>query len=132
MSCKKVINKQKSNPHNNYGFVTMCSQQNDTLTFLVSAEEEYLNVKVGDVYLVGRNKYGSLFINQKVDKNIIGYSTVIAKEIKNGVPICQVVTRGEDVLSAKIAEVVYYNVSVGDSVFVKKNRDKNKPHYYVE
>mgnify|MGYP001440925757 CR=1 FL=1 len=123
----QVINK-KSNPY----FVTVCSQRNDTTIFCVS-EEEYLNIKVGDVYLVMRDKDSTLSLNKKIERNnIVGYSTIVSKEIKNGVLMCKVVTCGGDVVSARIARDIFYIVSVGDSVILKQNRDKKKPYYYVE
>lgn len=129
----QVIKKEKTNPIRDFGFVTLTNSNEDTLKVFVSMEEEYVNVKVGDTYLVGKNRYGSLFLNCRPEKGIIGYSKILQKNLDMGAPKCQVVTRGQDTLSVDlIADAVYYNVSEGDSVFVKKNRDRKKPHYFVE
>lgn len=127
----QVISKEKSNPYNDYGFVTLISEKSDTIR-VFSSEEEYLNIKTGDIYLVGKDRNNAFFLNNRIKKNIIGYGVVSSKEIKKGIPTCNIVTKGGDTISAQVAEIIYFNVSIGDSVFVKKNRDKNKPHYYVE
>ena len=91
------------------------------------------NVKVGDTYLVGKNRYGSLFLNDRPERWVVGYSKVLQKEIDNGIPKCKVITRGQDTISVDlVAEVVYFNLSEGDSILVKKNRDRNEAHYFVE
>ena len=141
----QVINKEKSKAEavivndstqytvRDYGIVVLTNSQNDTLRVYVSMEEEYLNVKVGDFYLVGKNKYGALFLNSKPERGIVGYSKVLQKKIDMGTPKCKVITRGQDTISVDlVAEVVYYSISKGDSILVKKNRDKEKPHYFVE
>ncbi len=129
----QVIKKEKANPVRDYGFVTLTNPSKDTLKVFVSMEEEYLNVKIGDTYLVGKNRYGSLFLNDRPENGVVGYSKVLQKKIDMGIPQCQVITRGQDTISVNlIAEVVYYNMSEGDSIFVKKNRNRNKPHYFVE
>ena len=128
-----VIKKEKVNPVRDYGFVTLTNTSKDTLKVFVSMEEEYLNAKIGDTYLVGKNSYGSLFLNDRPEKSVIGYSKVLQKKIDMGIPQCRVITRGQDTISVNlIAEVVYYNMSEGDSIFVKKNRNRSKPHYFVE
>jgi hypothetical protein len=143
----QVINKEKSNAEaiivddttqyaiRDYGMVVLANSQKDTLKVYITMEEEYLNIKIGDNYLVGRNKYGMLFLNDRPEKGVIGYSKVLEKKIdKYGIPRCNVITRGQDTISVNFskAEVVYYSLSVGDSVLVKKNRDKGKPHYFAE
>lgn len=129
----QVIKKEKANPARDYGFVTLTNSNQDTLKVFVSMEEEYVNVKAGDIYLVGRNRYGSLFLNDRPKKGIVGYSKILKKKIDMGVPKYQVITRGQDTLSVDlVSEIVYYSASEGDSVFVKKNRGRNEPHYFVE
>ena len=129
----QVIKKIKSNPTHDYGFVILTNSSKDTLSVFISMEEEYLNVKVDDVYLVGIKRQGSFFLNDKPDRGVVGYSKVLQKEIRNGIPRCKVITRGQDTISVvSIAEAVYFNISEGDSVFVKKNRDKNEARYFVE
>jgi hypothetical protein len=129
----QVIKKEKANPVRDYGFVTLTNPSKDTLKVFVSMEEEYLNIKIGDIHLVGKNRYGSLFLNDRPEKGVIGYSKVLRKKIDMGIPQCKVITRGQDTISVNsVAEVVYYNISEGDSILVKKNRNRNKPHYFVE
>lgn len=129
----QVINKEKANTTGDYGFVTLTNSNKDTLKVFVSMEEKYLHIKIGDKYLVGKDRYGSLYFNDRsIKKGVVGYSKVLQRQIIKGVPQCIVITRGQDTIVSNISEVMYYNVSVGDSVFVKKNRDKNKPHYFVE
>lgn len=129
----QAVKKQKANPIYDYGFVKLVSSNKDTLTVFVTSEEEYLNVKTGDIFLVGRNRYGSLFLNNRIEKGVVGYGKVLQKEMDMGIPKCKVITRGQDTISVDlVAEVVYFNISDGDSVLVKKNRDKDKPHYFVE
>lgn len=141
----QVIDKEKSNADAmiiddttqytvcDYGMVILTNSKNDTLRVYVPMEEEYLNIKIGDFYLVGRNKYGSLFLNDRPERGIVGYTKVLYKKIDNGIPKCEVLTRGQDtILVSLVADVVYYSISEGDSILVKKNRDKNKPHYFVE
>ncbi|MDI3496313.1 MAG: hypothetical protein PWQ35_334 [Patescibacteria group bacterium] len=126
----QVVKKEKINPNRDYGFVTLINSNKDTLKMIVSMEEEYLNVKVGDIYLVGKNHFG-YFLNNRPIKGVVGYSKIIQKNIDMGVPKCQVITRGQDTLTFPLSEVVYFNVSEGDFIFVKKNKDEKKPHYFV-
>jgi hypothetical protein len=128
-----VVKKEKANPDYDFGFITVANSMEDTLKVFVSMEEEYLNIRIGDTYLVGRNHYGSLFLNDRPEKGIIGYSKVWQKEVDMSIPKYKVITMGQDTISVNlVAEVDFYNISEGDSIFVKKNRDKEKPHYYVE
>lgn len=127
----RVIEKIKTNPASNYGFVILTNSQNDTIKVFVSMEEEYLNVKIGDPRLVGENRYGSLFLNSRPKRGTIGYTKILQKKTMN-VPMCEVLTRGQDTILVVVADVVYYHTIEGDSIYVKKNRDKNKPHYFVE
>lgn len=128
----QVIDKKKANTTGDYGYIALANSSEDTLQVFISMEEEYLNVKIGDTYLVGKNRYGSLYLNDKPIKGVVGYSIILQKKIIKGVPQCIVITRGQDTIVSYISEVMYYNVSVSDSVFVKKNRDEKKPHYFVE
>lgn len=129
----QVVKKEKANHTYDYGFVTLTNSNKDTLKVFVSMEEEYLNVKIGDTYLVGKNRYGSLFLNDRPEKGVVGYSKVLQKKIDMGIPKCKVITRGQDTISVDlVAEVVYYSISEGDSVLIKKNRAREKPHYYAE
>lgn len=126
----RVIKKEKANHVWDYGFVTLTKTitPKDTIKVLVSMEEEYLNVKIGDTYLVGKDRYGSSVLNNRQEKGVVGYAKVVQKM---GTAQCKVATRGQDtILVALIAEA---SISEGGFVLVKKNRDQSKkPHYFVK
>lgn len=129
----KVIKKEKANRTYDYGFVTLTSSKADTLKVFVPSVERYLNIKIGDNVQVGRNSDKTLFIRYLVKSGVVGYAMVFQKKLDMGKPMCKVITRGQDTISIKsIAEVVYYNISAGDSVLVKRNMGRDKPHYFVE
>jgi hypothetical protein len=128
----QVLNKEKTAPNHDYGYVTLVSFQADTIKVLISLEETYLNIKKGDFYLVGENRYGGLFLNIENKRGVVGYQKIIEKTADGKFLKCKVATRGDDTISVMIPRVIYYTVSPGDSVLVKKNRDIKEFRYYVE
>lgn len=129
----RIVKKEKANSTGDYGYVTVVNSINDTLRVFVSLEEAYLGFKIGEVRLVGKDRNETLFLNSRVERGIVGDSKVIAKNIDKGVLKCEVLTRGEDTISVNIlTEATYYKITKGDIVSVKKNRDKNKSHYFIK
>ncbi|HBA36862.1 TPA: hypothetical protein DCZ15_03230 [Candidatus Falkowbacteria bacterium] len=128
----RVISKQKTNPDQDYGFVTLSSQYDDTVRVFVSSEENYLNIKEGDSYLVGQDRFDAFFLNVRIERGVVGYQRVLGKFIDGDGVKCQVLTRGNDTICVLVSNLVYYNVSAGDSIFVKKNRSKDAPRYYAQ
>lgn len=115
---------------NDFGVVYLVSTRNDTLKIYVSSNESYLNIKVGDTYLVSKDKSG-ITINNHTKRFIIGYCKISEKISKRGDYEFKVVSRGEDTITIKqVPEIVYFNTSLNDSVFVKKNRSLQS--YYTE
>lgn len=115
---------------NDAGDVYLVSTRNDTLKIYVSSNESYLNIKVGDIYLVSKDKFG-FAINNHTKRFVIGYCKISEKIGKAGDYEFKVVSRSEDTITIKqVPEIVYFNTSVNDSVFVKKNRSLQS--YYTE
>jgi len=135
---KKVPQTERTiglNPLNDCGDIYLVSAHNDTtIKILVFSNELYLNTKVGDKVLVGKHKSksGGFYITKKVKRFEIGYCKITEKMNPdfNGFKM-KVLSRGGDTITInQVAEIVYFNTSIGDSVFVKKNRGLNI--YYTE
>lgn len=115
---------------NDFGVVYLVSTRNDTLKKYVSSNESYLNIKVGDTYLVSKDKSG-ITINNHTKRFTIGYCKISEKISKDGDYEFKAVSRGEDTITIKqVPVIVYFNTSVNDSVFVKKGRSLQS--YYTE
>ena len=125
----QVIAKGKMFPKSQNGFVILANSSGDTLKAF-TPENDYLNIKIGDTRLVLEGYHGALILDDKTEDHVVGYSKIILKKIDKGVPSLKVITRGQDTISINLVEkVVFYNVSEGDSVFVKINQ---KRCYFVE
>lgn len=130
---KKISQKEKTfglNQSTDWGDIYL-SSHGDTLKSFVASSEIYLNTKVGDIVLVSKDKFGAITINNQVKRFQIGYCKIIEKIETFGTYELMVVSRGGDVIKVnRVPEIVYFNTSVSDSVFIKKNRGLGI--YYTE
>lgn len=130
----KVIKKIKTSQHYDRGVLIMVSKLKDTIRVNVDLEEHYLQVRVNDVLPVRKDEFNKLVLSKTKRRGVVGDSRVIEKYPYYPKLYCKVVTRGGDTIIPQVADIVYYNVSVNDKIFVKKNRGikKGQPKYYVE
>lgn len=112
----------------------MASKLKDTIRVNIDLEEHYLQVKVGDLLPVRKDEFNKLVLSKTKRRGVIGNSRVIEKYSYHQKLYCKVVTRGGDTITPQVADIIYYNISVNDKVYVKKNRGikKGQPKYYVE
>ncbi len=130
----KVIKKIKTSKYYDRGALIMASKLKDTIRVNVDLEEHYLQVRINDILPVRKDEFNNLVLSQRKRRGVVGDSRVIEKYSYHQKVYCRVITRGGDTIVAQVNEVIYYNVSVNDKIFVKKNRGikKGQPKYYVE
>lgn len=132
---KKVSKKEQTlglNQSTDCGKIYLVSSHNDTMIVdLVFSNKLYLNTKVGDVVLVSKDDSGTFNTNDRIKKLEIGYCKITKKINVNGTYKFEAVSRGGDTIQiSRVPEIIYFNTSINDSVFVKKNR--NLGIYYTE
>ena len=130
----RVIEKITTSKYRDRGVLVMVSNLKDTIRVKVDLEEQYLQIKVNDVLLIKKDEFNKLVPSKTKRRGIVGDSKVIEKYSYHQKVYCKVVTRGGDTIVAQVADKIYYNVSVNDKIFVRKNRcvKKGQPNYYVE